>query len=62
MVPQLVNKLPCFLRDTKSHYCVSSETSTAVTFQVVVFWIVTPGSVLEVYQRFGDQCCLHMDL
>jgi len=29
-------------------------------FQVEVFWVVTPCSVVVVYQRFGGPCCLHL--
>jgi hypothetical protein len=26
---------------------------------MVVFWVVAPCSLVEVYQRFGGPCCLH---
>jgi hypothetical protein len=29
-------------------------------FQVDVFWVVTPSSVVVGYQRFGGPCCLHL--
>jgi hypothetical protein len=29
-------------------------------FQVEVFWVVTPCSVVVGYQRFGVPCCLHL--
>jgi hypothetical protein len=29
-------------------------------FQVEVFWVVTPCSVLVGYQRFRVPCCLHL--
>jgi len=32
------------------------EAFTAVTFQVEVFWVVTPCSVVVGYQHFGGQC------
>jgi len=38
----------------------SSEAFTAVTFQVELFWVVTPCSVAEGYQRFGGPCCLQL--
>jgi hypothetical protein len=31
-----------------------------VTFQVEVFWVVMPCSVVVGYQRFGGQCCLYL--
>jgi hypothetical protein len=31
----------------------------AVMFQVDVFWVVTPCSVVSGYQRFRGPCCLH---
>jgi hypothetical protein len=34
----------------------------AVMFQVQVFWIVTPCSVVVGYQRFGEPCCLHLQV
>jgi len=37
----------------------SSETS-AVMFQVQVFWAVTPCSVVLGYQHFGGPCCLRL--
>jgi hypothetical protein len=35
------------------------ETSTAVTLQVQVFWVVTPCNVVVGYQSFRGPCCLH---
>jgi len=32
---------------------------TAVTIRITVFWVVTPCSVVERYQRFGGTCCIH---
>jgi hypothetical protein len=40
----------------------SFETFTAVMFQVEVFWIVTPCSVVVGYRRFGGPCCLHLQV
>lgn len=28
-------------------------------FETAVFWVIQPCSPLEVYQRFGDDFCLH---
>jgi hypothetical protein len=33
---------------------------TAAVFQVEVFWVVTPCSVVVGYQRFGGTCCLRL--
>jgi hypothetical protein len=27
--------------------------------KIAVFWVVAPGSLVEVYQRFRGPCCLH---
>jgi hypothetical protein len=32
---------------------------TAASMKMTVFWVVAPGSVVEVYRRFRDACCLH---
>jgi hypothetical protein len=29
-------------------------------FQIEAFWVVTPCGVMVGYQRFGGQCCLHL--
>jgi hypothetical protein len=39
---------------------VSSESFTSVMFQVDIFWVVTPCSVVVGYQCFGGSCCLHL--
>jgi hypothetical protein len=36
------------------------EAFTAVIFQVEVFWIVTPCSVMVGYRRCRGPCCLHL--
>jgi hypothetical protein len=38
---------------------VGFEVLTAVSTKMAVFWVVTPYSLLEVYQRFIGPCCLH---
>jgi len=38
----------------------SLQTFTAVIFQVDVFWVVTPCSVLVGYLSFGGLCCLYL--
>jgi hypothetical protein len=35
------------------------EVLTAVNTKIAVFWVVTPCSLVEVYQRFGGNFCLH---
>jgi hypothetical protein len=39
---------------------VRFETLAAVMFQVKVFWVVTPCSVVVGYQCFRRPCCLHL--
>jgi len=39
---------------------VSFEAFPAVMFQVKVFWVVTPCSVIVGYQHFRSPCCLHL--
>jgi hypothetical protein len=29
------------------------------SLEIAVFWVVAPGSLVEVYQRFRGPCCLH---
>jgi hypothetical protein len=31
----------------------------AANIKMTVFWVVAPCSLVEVYQRFRDPCCLH---
>jgi hypothetical protein len=38
---------------------VGFEVITAVSTKMVVFWVVAPCSLVEVYQRFRGPCCLH---
>jgi hypothetical protein len=52
-------QIPCHLQNPKFHYRTTFEAFAAVTFQVDVFWIVTPCSVVVGYQRFRGPCCLH---
>jgi hypothetical protein len=35
------------------------EVLTAVSSKMAVFWVVASYSLVEVYQRFRDPCCLH---
>jgi len=46
------------LMHDKQQYHSSSETFTAVMFQVDVFWVGTPCSVVVGYQCFWRPCCL----
>jgi hypothetical protein len=38
---------------------VGFEVLTAVSTKMAVFWVVSPCSLVEVYQRFRGLCCLH---
>jgi len=38
----------------------SFKAFTAVMFQVKVFWVVTPYSIVVGYQHFRGPCCLHL--
>jgi hypothetical protein len=38
----------------------SFEAFTAVMFQVEVFWVMMPCSVVVGYQRFEGPCCVHL--
>jgi hypothetical protein len=38
---------------------VGFEVLTAVSTKMVVFWVVAPCSLVEIYQRFRCPCCLH---
>jgi hypothetical protein len=38
---------------------VGFEVLTAVSTKMAVFWVVAPCSLVEVYHRFRDLCCLH---
>jgi hypothetical protein len=35
------------------------EVFTAVKISIVVFWVVTPCSIVGGYMRFGGTCLLH---
>jgi hypothetical protein len=37
---------------------VKFEVLAAVSLKVVVFWVVVPCSLVEVYRRFKGACCL----
>jgi hypothetical protein len=38
---------------------VGFEVLTAMSMKIVVFWVVAPCSLEEVYHRFRGPCCLH---
>jgi hypothetical protein len=38
---------------------VGFEVLTAVSTKMAFFWVLTPCSLAEVYQRFRRPCCLH---
>jgi len=37
-----------------------AQSGINMSFQVQVFWVVTPCSVEIEYIRFGGSCCLHL--
>jgi hypothetical protein len=43
----------------KSTDWLGFEVLTAVSTKMAVFWVVAPCSLVEVYQRFRGNCCLH---
>jgi hypothetical protein len=49
-----------YKRITKPRRCRSFEAFTSVIFQVVVFWVVMPCSVVVEYHHFRVPCCLHL--
>jgi hypothetical protein len=40
-------------------YLVGFEVLTVVSTKMVVFWVIAPSSLAEVYQRFRGPCCLY---
>jgi len=44
----------------KALYKITLRSQHTVSFQVEVFWIVTPCSVAVRYQRLGGPCCFHL--
>jgi hypothetical protein len=45
-------------RSWKIQIEVRFEVLTAVSTKMVVFWVVAPCSLVEVYQRFRGPCCI----
>jgi hypothetical protein len=41
------------------NYLPGFEVLTAVGTKMAVFWVVSPCSLVEIYQRFRGPCCLH---
>jgi hypothetical protein len=44
---------------SNSKHFVGFEVFTAASMKMGVFWVVTPYSLVKVYQRFRGTCCLH---
>jgi hypothetical protein len=38
---------------------IGFEVVTAASMKMIVFWVVAPCSLVEVYQLFRGACCLH---
>jgi hypothetical protein len=38
---------------------VAFEVLTATSMRMVVFWVVAPCDLVEIYGRFSGACCLH---
>jgi len=55
---------PCFRADGEAHkqkFRKPPPVKCAIqTFQVVIFWVVTPCTDVVQYQCFRGPCCLHL--
>jgi hypothetical protein len=51
-------KLACRINGNTQTEGASFEASTAMMFQVEVFWVATLCSVMVGYQRFRGQCSI----
>jgi hypothetical protein len=38
---------------------VRFQVLTVTNMKIVVFWVVAPGSLIQVYRHFRSACCLH---
>jgi hypothetical protein len=47
-----------FVRTVYKHY-VRFQVLTAASMKMVVFWVVAPCSLVNLYRRFRGSCCLH---
>jgi hypothetical protein len=52
-------RAPVQLISSLEHIYNRSEVLTAVSAKMVVFWVVVPCSLVEVYQHFRGPCCPH---
>jgi hypothetical protein len=41
------------------YFSVNLDTKEQTSMKTAVFWVVSPCSLVEVYQRFRGSCCLH---
>jgi hypothetical protein len=58
--PSLVE--PCTLAVISIHMhksCTVIANKSSVVMKMTVFWDVAPCSLVEIYRRFRDACCLH---
>jgi hypothetical protein len=53
----VVTKFSAFSTTGEIH--VRFQVLAAETIKMVVFWVVAPYSLVEIYRRFRDACCLH---
>jgi hypothetical protein len=47
-------------KNLREHHYLSFGALTAVIAQILVFWVVTPSSLVGGYRSFGGKCCLHL--
>jgi len=60
MVTQKISIFFCYVSLCGNiYFYVRIEVFTAMMIQVVVFWVVTPCSIVIGYQSFRGLCCLH---
>jgi hypothetical protein len=41
------------------HDDIRGKNNTFCNLKLTLFWVVAPCSLVEVYRRFKDACCLH---
>jgi hypothetical protein len=52
-------KRPSRPRSNQGNIVKEYEVLTAANMNTAVFWVLAPCSLVEVYRRFIDTCCLH---
>jgi hypothetical protein len=53
----VTHNLSIGMADTMDYYSMDSE-----FIKIMVSWVVTPCSLVYMYQRFGGICCLHFEV